>query len=277
MNDTEFIGRVEQALPQALMGAGALFESAKYLACAPGAKRARPLISLRVAELCPIEPQVLVDIAVAVELMHSASLLHDDIIDSGQTRRGKPTLNVLAGNTAAVLTGDLVLSRALALLSAHHLTERAVTVVEEMTVAAFAEVNARGVATFPIEQWRRMAEGKSGALFGLSGARVALAAGEGKLAEQLDTMGRHLGVAFQIADDLDDLQGDASEGNPSFPLLLQAQGATPQEALITSQQAITHEIDSARLALGAAATHPALAEVWSWAEAFADKVMRTKQ
>ncbi len=277
MNDTEFLGRVEQALPQALHGAGALSESAKYLACAPGAKRARPLIALRVAELCPVPAGVLIDIAAAVELMHSASLLHDDIIDSGETRRGKPTVNALKGNTAAVLTGDLVLSRALSLLAPHHLTERAVSVVEEMTVAAFAEVNARGDSRFPIEQWREMAEGKSGALFGLSGALIALYAGETKLAEQLDAMGRHLGIAFQIADDLDDVEGDAKEGNPSFPLLIHAQGATLQEALRTSQQAIAHEIDSARLVLGHTANHPALAEVWAFAEALAEKAQRTNQ
>lgn len=302
----DFLARLERALPVVLAGSQRLERAARHLCCAAGAKRARPLLAFHIMQVINQQegpPRVslaaTIDIATAVELMHSASLLHDDVIDEGKVRRGIPTVNALYGNITAVLSGDMVLARALSLLAPYGIavTEKAIAVVAEMTAAAFAEVDARGNLELTIPAWRRIAEGKSGALFGASAALVALLAGDSALAAKLDRMGRHLGIAFQIADDVADLGGDAlqaplsdlRDGNPSFPLLIAA-AQSPElarrmrecrpetlsevarlvlrtEAIEVAQQAIAHEVASARLAAGAVAIHPALQEMWTWAAA----------
>jgi geranylgeranyl pyrophosphate synthase len=158
-----------------------------------------------------------------------------------------------------------------------------------MTLSAFAEVHARSDYSFSLSSWRQMAEGKSGALFGLCGALVSLLVEEPELADRFDAMGRHLGVAFQIADDIDDLSGDVPadlrDGNPSFPILAASHAApalrqrlqerAPLAALAaeirasptlaSARRAIQREVTDARLALGSAAEHPALSDVWEWA------------
>lgn len=313
---SDFLARIERALPAALPGSQLLERAARHLCCAPGAKRARPLLAFHVMQLVNRDsPHVslaaTIDIATAIELMHSASLLHDDVIDDGKVRRGLPTVNALHGNITAVLSGDLALARALGMLAPYGLavTEKAIRVVAEMTTAAFAEVEARRNVDLSLPAWRRIAEGKSGALFGASAALIGLLAGDPVLADKLDRMGRHLGIAFQIADDVADLSGDdmqsplsdLRDGNPSFPLLVAAaqspqlaqrmREARPEtlaqlsadiresEAIDVAQQAIAHEIASARLAAGAAAAHRALADIWTWADAMqhlpADAFTRT--
>lgn len=257
MDTAGFIARVETLLPQALVGGAVLSDAASHLAMARGAKRARPMLVFHAAQVCDVLPgPALVDVATAIELMHSASLIHDDVVDEGEERRGLPTVNHRYGNTVAVLTGDLVLSRALGLLQPK-LVHAAIAVVEEMTRAAHLEVIGRkGGMDLPM--WREMAEGKSGALFGLCGKLVALLRDDEALAERFDRCGRHLGVAFQIADDLvDENDEDARMHNPSFPRL-----AGPVSAV----GAIAYEIDKAKSALGEAQWHPAMQPVWRWAE-----------
>lgn len=292
---SRFLDQIERALPGALDDVGPLGDAARHLVLGAGAKRARPLLAHQLSALFGerVREPALLDIALATELIHSASLLHDDVIDSSDERRGRPTANRAFGNITAVLAGDLVLSRALKLLRRHpaELERKAMAVVEEMTRAAFAEVRARGDYAFPLAAWREMAEGKSGALFGLSGALLALLAGDDDLASRLDEMGRHLGVAFQIADDLDDLDGtelpDLRDGNPSYPVLLAAHAdpslqrrlssAVPASlpalaaeirasgAIAQSRRAIALEVSRARAVVGPAADHLALRELWSWA------------
>ncbi|HEY1099673.1 MAG TPA: polyprenyl synthetase family protein, partial [Myxococcota bacterium] len=164
---------------------------------------------------------VAVDLAAVVELVHGASLLHDDVVDVSDRRRGNPTVNHVEGNAFAVLCGDLVLARALSTLPAMHnggrLVGDALDVVARMTAAAVIEVDARG--RLPERErglplWREMAAGKTGALFGLCATVMGHA---GDVAEDVvvDACRRleRYGVAFQIVDDLKDLTG-ADDGKP---------------------------------------------------------------
>lgn len=210
---------------------GVLQVAARHLCLAPGAKRARPRLCFLFGEVAGAAPAAMVDVAVAVELMHSASLLHDDVVDAGALRRGRPTVNARFGNVVAVLAGDHLLSRAILRLAPHPraVTTRAVEVVAEMARAAILEVEARRDARLPLEAWREMALGKTGALFGLCGHAAGVLAGDPARAARLEAVGRRLGVAFQLRDDLQDLVslledpfGDIREGNPSYPVLAAA-------------------------------------------------------
>jgi octaprenyl-diphosphate synthase len=129
------------------------------------------------------------------------------------------------------MSGDLILSSTLLRLVTldARLAESALAVVSEMTRAAIAEVEARGVMDLPMTQLRYIAEGKTGSLFGWCGKAAALLAGNPDAAQRFDGFGRHLGVAFQIADDIRDILGtdvgkpqyaDLHSRTPSMPMLL---------------------------------------------------------
>ena len=90
-----------------------LEEAARHLCLADGAKRTRPRLVQLFAKAVDAPADVAIDVAVSAELIHAASLLHDDVIDEGSQRRGQPTANRVWGNLPAVLAGDLILSRAI--------------------------------------------------------------------------------------------------------------------------------------------------------------------
>lgn len=301
---TRFLIRLDEALAASLGHLDPLSEAARPLVLSPAAKRARARVALWIGDALGAPQDAVLDAAVAVELIHAASLLHDDVVDGATERRGMPSANARFGASVAVLSGDLVLTAALARLHPHgpDVTARAIEVVAEMTRAVGVELAARRRVDFPIADWRTMAEGKTGALFGLAAWLVARAAGDERRARACDRALRHLGVAFQIADDLGDLVPaggetpfqDLRDGNPSFPVLVAAQRSDALRAallaawsgegadwralaaavLATDAPAIAaaaarDELLAARRLLGEDAMRPAIATILRWAETLA--------
>lgn len=210
-----FIDGVERRLAAVVGREARLERAAARLVLASHAKRARARVCRSLAAELGVSEDVATEVATIVELIHGASLLHDDVVDRSDLRRGLPTVNATDGNAFAVLCGDLVLARALQLVLALPagavMVKDALDVVERMTRAAVIEVEARGRLPAPdagLALWREMALGKTGALFGLCGSLVARAAGlnDGErraLREALED----LGLAFQLIDDLGDVAG----------------------------------------------------------------------
>lgn len=204
--------------------------------CMAGGKRARPWLVMMIGEALSVDVRSRRDLAVCVELIHTASLLHDDVVDEGETRRGQPTANAVWGNHTAVLSGDLLMTMALDELRRHPpaLMHAALDTVVSMSRAAVREAAARGRAEIGVQRWRRIASGKTGALFGLCGRGIGLLSASDEAAESFREAGNHWGVAFQIADDLDDLVDravgkpalvDLRHGNPSYLLLAAAESS----------------------------------------------------
>ncbi len=223
----------DSSMPESELDGGTLMRAARHLCIGTGGKRIRPLMVRLFADACGAPTENLVPVAVAAELIHSASLLHDDVVDSGMFRRGRPTVNARWGNIVAVMSGDLLLTSALTRLAAidPRLTQGAIAAVAEMTRAAIAEVEARGDIGLSVERLRAVAEGKTGSLFAWCGAAAALLAGDARGGDRLAAFGRRLGIAFQIADDVRDLTGtdcgkpqyaDLQSRTPSVPILLAA-------------------------------------------------------
>ena len=216
-----FINGVQDRLAAIVGGEARLERGAARLMLASGAKRARAHVCRSLASAFDIRPELARELAVVVELMHGASLLHDDVVDRSDRRRGLPTVNATEGNAFAVLCGDLVLAKALSLLASVPggavMVGDALNVIERMTRAAVIEVEVRLVLPPPdlaIAVWRDMAVGKTGALFGLCATLVARAAGVDD--GERDSMRRSLesvGLAFQLVDDLADVTG-ADPGKP---------------------------------------------------------------
>jgi octaprenyl-diphosphate synthase len=171
-------------------------------------------------------------LAVAVELVHSATLLHDDVVDVGERRRGEPTARVVYGNAASIFAGDWLLVAALRRIAAagvDGVLDRMLTVIDEMIVAESIQLERRGNVAGAREDYFAIVEGKTAALFRWAMIAGARAAGLSAAAESaLERFGLHLGVAFQAVDDeLDYADGtgkdplaDLREGKITYPLVI---------------------------------------------------------
>jgi octaprenyl-diphosphate synthase len=171
-------------------------------------------------------------LAVAVELVHSATLLHDDVVDVAERRRGEPAACVVYGNAASIFAGDWLLVTALRRIAAagvDGLLDRMLTVIDEMIVAESVQLERRGNVNGSRDDYFAIIEGKTAALFRwamIAGARVARMPAAAEAA--LERFGLHLGVAFQAVDDeLDYRDGtgkdplvDLREGKITYPLVV---------------------------------------------------------
>ena len=171
-------------------------------------------------------------LAVAVELVHSATLLHDDVVDVAERRRGQPAACVVYGNAASIFAGDWLLVSALRRIASAGVEgtlDRMLGVIDEMIVAESIQLERRGNVTGGREDYFAIVEGKTAALFRwamVAGARVAKLPPAAEAA--LERFGLHLGVAFQAVDDeLDfaentgkDPLADLREGKITYPLVV---------------------------------------------------------
>jgi octaprenyl-diphosphate synthase len=244
-------------------GASVAAGAARHLVRA-GGKRVRPAVCLLAAAAAggapPGEPARLV--ATIAEAIHAATLLHDDVIDLGDTRRGAAAARVVYGNAASVLGGDLLLARALALVeqaATPGLLASVVDVLARMIDAEALQLERRGSAALTAEEYFAIALGKTAALFEWAageGARAATGR-EDERVQALRLFGRELGVAFQVADDLIDLRGDPAlagkglladvrEGKVTFPLI-GALRADPGLAGLLEAAACGEAVDEAGL------------------------------
>jgi len=178
-------------------------------------KRLRPILLLLAAQACGgIEPEHRV-LAAVVEMIHTATLVHDDVLDEAATRRHVPTVNARWSNESSVLLGDYLFTHAFHLASSLETTQacrligRATNLVCE---GELAQIHERGNLALSEEQYLEIIEGKTAELCALCGRLGALYAGASPaIADDLESYGRALGVAFQIADDLLDVMGNEQQ------------------------------------------------------------------
>lgn len=178
-----------------------------------GGKRLRPLITLIAAHAVGKPNGATHALAAAVEFIHTATLLHDDVVDESDLRRGKPAAKAIWGNKASILVGDFLFARAFNLLvetNSLHILNRlatASTTIAEGEVRQLAAMKARDL---PTEDYLAIVEAKTGALFEAAAETGALSAGGEDYAHALATYGKNLGLAFQIIDDVLDYGGTTS-------------------------------------------------------------------
>jgi geranylgeranyl diphosphate synthase type I len=152
----------------------------------------------------------------AVELLHGASLLHDDIVDGGTERRHTEALWVSEGTKAAVLVGDLMLSVAMTLIQAEQ-PARLPTLIRTLKEMCEAEAEQEFCSDTHLDSWEdclRIARHKTGSLFGLAAACAAGA--DDTLADALERAGRDIGTAYQLADDMLDVHADPAPTGKSL-------------------------------------------------------------
>jgi geranylgeranyl pyrophosphate synthase len=207
-----------------------------------GGKRLRPLLVVLAADAAggPIDSPdgelALLRAAVAVELVHSATLVHDDVIDAAQLRRGHPTVVAEAGRLTAIATGDLLFSRAFSELAQNKSSVQLKALSDASSALAEGELLQREDAyatQVPVERYLRRCELKTAALFEAACRLGALIASEAspRLADELGAFARRIGLAFQLLDDVLDVSGpvahtgksrgtDLLDGTVTLPFIL---------------------------------------------------------
>jgi geranylgeranyl pyrophosphate synthase len=256
--------RVERHLEQVAVQAGAPLARHATATVRAGGKRLRPLLVVVAAESAGGPPDTpegeerLVRAAVAVELVHSATLVHDDLIDGAQLRRGHPTVAAQAGREVAVATGDLLFSLAFAELARNESATQLRALSDASSALAAGELLQREdayAAHVPVERYLRRCELKTAALFEAACRLGALTAAKGsdELADALGAFAQRIGLAFQMLDDVLDVSGpvertgkargtDLLDGTVTLPFIL-AREREPElagfdlEALKTPEQA----------------------------------------
>ncbi len=228
----ELMDRVEERLRDVAASHGPVLGEHASATIAAGGKRLRPLLVLVAAGPEPADPAALVRAGVAVELVHAASLVHDDVLDGAALRRGQPTVVAAAGRGLAVATGDLLFSRAFAEIAdtgradAVRLLSDAASALAQGELLQRADAWNAGVSR---ERYLHRCDLKTGRLFQAACGLGALLGG-GPV-EPLGAFGRRVGLAFQLLDDVLDVSGpvertgkhrgtDLLDGTVTLPLIL---------------------------------------------------------
>ena len=236
------MSRTEHSLKAVAEHAGVPLATHATATVVAGGKRLRPLLVVLAAESAggPIQSEEgeesLVRAAVAVELVHSATLVHDDVIDAAQLRRGHPTVVAVAGREMAIATGDLLFSRAFAELARNGSIDQLRALSDASSALAAGELLQREDAyakQVAVERYLHRCELKTAALFEAACRLGALLAVEGSraLADALGAFAKRIGLAFQLLDDVLDVSGpvertgksrgtDLLDGTVTLPLIL---------------------------------------------------------
>ncbi|MCK4870849.1 MAG: polyprenyl synthetase family protein [Gammaproteobacteria bacterium] len=198
-----------------------------------GGKQMRALLLLLVARACGAENGAAVRLATIVERIHTASLLHDDVIDEAKERRNVEAANVVWGNKVAILAGDYLLTQSFCdLLQAGDKDAMRILAsgVEQILAAATDELQHNGDFTLTREQYLDIVTGKTATLFAVA-AELAAAISDVTVSESeaLRLYGLNFGIAFQLADDLLDIAADIVEGKITLPILLALDSITDIE------------------------------------------------
>lgn len=209
------LNRVEDGLVSQLRFADGLADTTGRYLFDAGGKRVRPMLMLLAAELGDGATEAVITAAQALEITHLASLYHDDVMDDAQMRRGVPSTQVVWGNSVAVLTGDLLFSRASKLMAT--LGERAISIeadtFERLCLGQLHETVGPGEDDNAIEHYLQVLADKTGSLIAAAAQMGIIFSGAPAEYEQpMVTFGSTSGVAFQLIDDVLDLAPSGETG-----------------------------------------------------------------
>ena len=252
---------LDQRLISTLTSEVVLIRSIADYIVSAGGKRLRPMLVFLAAQALGADSKspLVVDLAATVELIHTATLLHDDVVDESDLRRGRSTANAEFGNAASVLVGDFLYSRAFQVMVGTG-NMRVLALLSEATnriaEGEVMQLMALGKLDLSEADYMQVIEAKTAKLFEAAGALGAIAAGAKPEAERaLSEYARRLGVAFQIADDVLDYRGDASslgkslgddlaEGKLTLPIIIALErGSESGKALVREVLAKPHAVE----------------------------------
>ncbi|CAQ86132.1 MULTISPECIES: octaprenyl diphosphate synthase [Photorhabdus] len=236
---------VNEAILSQLNSDVALINQLGYYIISGGGKRIRPIIAILAARALGYQSDKHITVAALIEFIHTATLLHDDVVDESDMRRGKATANATFGNAASVLVGDFIYTRSFQMMTTLNsmrvlkLMSEATNVIAEGEVLQLMNCNDPNISE---DDYMRVIYSKTARLFEVaahSSAIISNATPEQETA--LQDYGRYLGTAFQLIDDLLDYDADSNtlgkntgddlnEGKPTLPLLHAMNHGNPEQS-----------------------------------------------
>jgi len=247
--------RVDEVIRERLASEVVLIRTVAHYIIESGGKRLRPALLLLAANACGAEGRAKHELATVIEFIHTATLLHDDVVDESSLRRGRNTANAEFGNAASVLVGDFLYSRAFQMmvgigsLRVMSVLADATNVIAEGEVLQLLNIHD---ADTDEEKYLRVIRYKTAKLFEAATQVGAILGNASAAVEKaLTDYGMHLGTAFQLVDDVLDYSGDLhetgknlgddlAEGKPTLPLIHAMRAGSEAERAIV-RQAIEHD------------------------------------
>ena len=231
--------RVDDALERELRIADTLADATSRYLYEAGGKRVRPMLALLTSQLGDGATDKVIDGATALEMTHLGSLYHDDVMDAADKRRGVPSAHAIWGNSIAILTGDLLFSRASQIMARHGdaAIQLQADTFERLVLGQMHETVGAQAGDDPVEFYLQVLADKTGSLIAAAGqAGVLFSDAPDEYAQPVLDFGERVGIAFQLLDDVIDLSADADEtgkvpgtdlraGVPTMPYLLLGRNA----------------------------------------------------
>ncbi|MDK4679403.1 polyprenyl synthetase family protein [Kingella negevensis] len=239
------LDRVNAVISRAVQSDVALISQIGTYIISAGGKRLRPILTILAGKSIGYDDEKLYSLAAMVEFIHTSTLLHDDVVDESELRRGRKTANNLFGNAAAVLVGDFLYTRAFQLMVGSGSLKILEVMAEATNIIAEGEVmQLMNIGNVDISeaQYLQVIQYKTAKLFEAAAQVGAILAGATAEQEQaLKNFGMYMGTAFQIIDDVLDYSGsveqigknvgdDLAEGKPTLPLIYLMQQGSEQAA-----------------------------------------------
>lgn len=226
--------RVDELILKRVKNEVPLIGSVAQHIVASGGKRIRPALTLIAAQLCGYQGNKHIPLATAIEFIHTATLLHDDVVDESKLRRGLATANELFGNKASVLVGDFLLSQAFQLMVEEDSLKVLKILADASAIIAKGEVMqlmTEGEPETSIDNYLQVISSKTAALFAAACELGAVASGKEMYEQPLREYGHNIGIAFQLMDDVLDYNAnqdtlgktvgdDFREGKITLPVIV---------------------------------------------------------
>jgi octaprenyl-diphosphate synthase len=237
----EDLARVDALIRNRLDSDVALVRQVAEYLVASGGKRLRPALLLLACGAAGYREAPRLPLAAVIEFIHTATLLHDDVVDASDLRRGRTTANAAFGNAAAVLVGDFLYSRAFQMMvEIDNMRVMQVLAEATNTIAAGEVMQLIGSHDPAVDEARylEVIRRKTAKLCEAAARLAAVLAKEVQFEERLARYGRHVGTAFQLVDDVLDYSGDIgkslgddlAEGKPTLPLIYTMRSGTREQA-----------------------------------------------
>lgn len=252
--------KVEREIALESMASGTVVSTISQHLNGNGGKRLRPILLLLSAKLVGETNPSCIHLGAVVEMIHTATLVHDDIIDVAETRRGKPSTNILWGNHTSVLAGDWLYMQAfqIALRERNfHVLDILIALTQSMVEGELVQLDRIGKVNVTEADYMELIDRKTAGLFSAC-ARLGVVVGGGsdEQEQRLGDFAWNLGMAFQLIDDVLDFTarenvlgkpvgGDLREGKVTLPVIYAMQGCSPAERQVIERVVIERSYSSA--------------------------------
>ncbi len=228
------MARVDSCIHDSLKSEVVLINQIANYIVSSGGKRLRPMLLTLCAHACDYQGQDHIPLAAIIEFIHTATLLHDDVVDESDLRRGQQSAHAVWGNAASVLVGDFLYSRSFQMmvgLDSMRIMEVLADTTNTIAEGEVQQLLNMGDPEVDQQRYMQVIENKTAKLFEAACRLAAIISGQSvEIEEALATYGNRLGAAFQVADDVLDYAGEAetmgkntgddlAEGKPTLPLI----------------------------------------------------------